>query len=213
MVTTSKDFVRNLRESVKSYVKAGGPCRTVVFATSRAVTGKRRLDLVKELSRRWSVELRYVHDRSEFVRLLYETPRWRKELLGIEGSARALSQFPIHRRPTPAISLVGRDEDLERLRQATGDLVVVGKPGVGKTFLLDQLASEGWCLFDTDRAVADLPDAIREMGPKRIVVDDAHLAGESRILEIPASSDGDVRRLRYRGCDLAGSGRRRKCAA
>ena len=154
-----------------------------MFATSREVTGKRRIDLVKELSRRWSVELRYVHDRSEFVRLIYDNPGWRKELLGIGGSARALSQFPIHRRPTPAISLVGRDEDLERLRQAAGDLVVVGKPGVGKTFLLDQLAYEGWCLFYADRGVADLPDAIREMGPKRIVVDDAHL-GESRIPQI-----------------------------
>ena len=60
---------------------------------------------------------------------------------------------------------------------------MVGKPGVGKTFLLDQLASEGWCLFDADRAVADLPDAIREMNPKRIVIDDAHLA-ESRIPQI-----------------------------
>ena len=184
VVTTRQDFARNLRESVDSYVKAGGPCRTVVFATSREVTGKRRLGLVKELSRRWSVDLRYVHDRSEFVRLLYDNPRWRKDLLGIGGSARALSQFPIPRRPTPAISLAGRDEELERLRQATGDLVVVGKPGVGKTFLLDQLASEGWCLFYADRGVADLPDAIREMGPKRIVVDDAHLAEENRIPQL-----------------------------
>ena len=34
----------------------------------------------------------------------------------------------------------------------------------------------------------DLPDAIREMRPERIVIDDAHLAGENRI--------PDLRRLR-----------------
>ena len=32
--------------------------------------------------------------------------------------------------------------------------------------------------------MADLPDAIREMRPERIVIDDAHLAGESRIPQI-----------------------------
>ena len=61
---------------------------------------------------------------------------------------------------------------------------MVGKPGVGKTFLLDQLASEGWCLFYADRGMADLPDAIREMRPERIVIDDAHLARESPIPQI-----------------------------
>ena len=184
VVTTAQDFARNLRRSVERYVSAGPPCRAVVLATSREVTGQRRLDLIEELSRRWGVRLQAVHDRGEFVRLLYDNPRWRKDLLDIGGTARALSRFPANRRPTPAISLIGRDQDLERLRRATGDLVVVGKPGVGKTFLLDQLASEGWCLFDADRGVADLPDAIRAMRPERIVIDDAHLAGESRIPQI-----------------------------
>ena len=188
VVTTAQGFERNLRGSVRRYVDAGGLCRAVVFATSREVSGERRLKLIEELARRWGVRLRAVHDRDEFVRLLYHNPRSRKELLDIAGTARALSRLPATRRPTSAIALIGRDDDRERLRGAPGDVVLVGRPGVGKTFLLEQLASEGWCLFDADREVGDLPDAIREMRPERIVIDDAHLGRENRVL--------DIRRLR-----------------
>ena len=76
-----------------------------------------------------------------------------------------------------------RDDDLERLRDASGDVVLVGKPGVGKTFLLERLASEGWCLFDAGWGVDALEDAIRKMSPERIVIDDAHL-DEARIRAI-----------------------------
>ena len=64
------------------------------------------------------------------------------------------------------------------------DLVLVGKPGVGKTFLLEQLAAEDWCLFDSGWSIADLEDAIREMQPRRVVIDDAHLVESDRISKI-----------------------------
>ena len=188
VATTAKDFARNLRDSIKRHVEAGGPCRVVVFATTREVTYEKRLSLIEELSNRWGVQLHAVHDRGDFVRLLYGAPQWRKDLLGVAGVAKALSRFPAKARPSPPIPLIGRDDDLQRLRDASGDLVVVGKPGVGKTFLLEQLAAEGWCLFDAGWAMADLEDAIREMRPQRIAVDDAHLAAENRIT--------DIRRLR-----------------
>ena len=188
VVTTARDFARNLRESVEHYVRAESSCRAVVLATSREVSIDRRRKLDEELSQKWGVRLWAVHDRDEFVRLLYDNPRWRKELLDIAGAARALSRFPAFRGPAPALSLIGRDDDLERLQRTTGDVVLVGRPGVGKTFLLAQLAAESWCLFDAGRSAGDLPDAIREMRPERIVIDDAHLAGENRI--------PDLRRLR-----------------
>ena len=183
VVTTAKDFAGNLRQNVKRYVEGGGPCRTVVLATTQAVTVERRRRLQEELQNKWGAQLRAVHDRGEFVQLLYNHPQWRKDLLGVAGATRALSRFPANSRPTPLLPLIGRDHDLERLRAVSGDLVLVGRPGVGKTFLLEQLASEDWGFFDAGRDIADLGDAILEMQPQRVVIDDAHLAAD-RLPEI-----------------------------
>ena len=184
VATTAQDFVRNLRQSVRSHLDADGPGRRFVFATTREVTMKRRLELAEELRRRWGVELWAVHDRGDFVRMLYDHPQWRKDLLGVAGAAKALSRFPANSRPTHPIPLIGRDADLQRLQAVTGDLLLVGRPGVGKTFLLEQLASEDWGLFDAGWAIDRLEDAIREMKPRRVVIDDAHLTEEDRIPQV-----------------------------
>ena len=110
--------------------------------------------------------------------MLYHAPQWRKDLLGVAGAAKALSRFPANSRPMPKIPLIGRDGELERLRAASGDLVLVGRPGIGKTFLLEQLAAEGWGLFDAGWQMANLEDAVREMRPQRVVMDDAHMAAD-----------------------------------
>ena len=182
VATTRKDFARNLRESIKTYVDRGGTCRTVVFATNRAVTVDRRRKLQGMLDKR-GVVLRSVHDRGDFVRLLYDAPPCRKDLLGVAGAARALSRFPSTARPTHSIPLIGRENDLQNLCNTLGDVVVVGWPGVGKTALLEQLAEEGWCLFDSRWDIQDLEDAVRVMRPQRIVIDDSHFA-EGRIDEL-----------------------------
>ena len=183
VTTTQKNYARNLRKSVGSYLDAGGAGRTVVFATTQEVEQQRFLKLRKELIDKWGVQLHAVHGRDDFVRQLYHNPRWRKDLLGVPGAARALSRFPANARPAPAIPLIGRVEDLERLRKAEGDIVLVGRPGVGKTFLLDHLVDEDWGLFDAGRDVADLEDAIREVQPRRVVIDDAHLDAD-RLVEV-----------------------------
>ena len=183
VATTAKDFARNLRQSVGSYLTAGGPCRTIVLATTREITMAQRRRLRDTLSER-RLQLHAVHDRSEFVRLLYGSPQWRKDLLGVGGVAKALSRFPATARPTRPIRLIGRDADRKRLHDTSSDIVLVGKPGVGKTFLLEQLATDDWCLFDAGWSIADLEDAVRTMRPSRIVIDDAHLAVANRIPEL-----------------------------
>ena len=178
VATVQKDGRANLERSVKSHIDAGGERRAVVFATSRPISGRRRIELANRLREEFGVRLVEVHDRGDFVDRLYRDPGWRRELLGVPGEAQALSRLPATRRPTPEIPLIGRDQELHQLSALEGDLVLVGKPGIGKTFLLQNLVEGDWGLFDDGWDIEKLEDAIRDMQPARIVVDDAHLQGD-----------------------------------
>ena len=98
----------------------------------------------------------------------------------------ALRHYPVEhaqrgeRHPSlqPSITgpLIGRDAELARLRAEDGDIVLVGKPGVGKTFLLEHLADEGWCVFNLGGSISELLGTVIEAGSRRVVLDDAHLS-------------------------------------
>ena len=180
VATIGEDARGNLARNIQSHLDAGGDRRVVVFATTRKVTGQRRVDLTNYVRDQFGVWLAEVHDRADFVQLLCRNSRWRKDLVGVSAQAKALTRLPASRRPMPEISIIGRDSELEHLRSSTDDLVLVGKPGIGKTFLLQKLMEEDWGLFDDGWGIADLEDAIRDLGPRRIVLDDAHL-NEDRI--------------------------------
>ena len=191
--TTAKDYRRNLFKSVKSHLKAGGERRAVVLATSRSVSGQTREKLRRDLREKTGFHLIDVHDRGDFAQLLYEHPQWRKDLLSVPGVAGALSRFPATSRPTPTIPLTGRDDELEALRATEGDLLILGKAGIGKTFLLHELLEEGWGLFDAGRSLPELEDAIREMKPARVIIDDAHFVAHriTELCRLRKEMDGD----------------------
>ena len=176
VATTAKDYRRNLHKSVQRYLGAGGEGRAFVLATTQEVTGESRLRLMRDAGERWGVELRAIHDRGDFEHLLYRSTQWRKELLGVTRSASALGRFPASARASMPLPLIGRDSEIARLRAASNDVVLVGKPGVGKTFLLGRLANEGWGFFDRRQDIPDLEDAIRKMQPRRVMLDGVHLS-------------------------------------
>ena len=178
VATVQQDVRANLEENVSSYISAGADRRVVVFATSRHVSGRRRVELDRHLRAQFGVQLAAVHDRDDFIALLYGNAAWRRALLGVPGEARALSRIPTTRRPTPETPLIGRDQEVEQLKAVKGDVVIFGKPGIGKTFLLQQLMEDEWGLFDDGWQISQLEDAVRDMQPSRIVVDDAHLLGD-----------------------------------
>ncbi len=185
VTTTGKDVLGNLKGSLESYLRVRGRAREAVLATSQALRGRRRRNLVKR-ARELGFTLRNIHDRDDFVGRLYRNPACRKQLLGLTGDLPALSALPDGAGFRLTLDLVGREREMDWLRRTSGDVVVVGQPGVGKTALLEALAREGSGLFPiVTRTVGAIvvntgdmrriADAYRAQQPPRIFIDDAHL--------------------------------------
>ncbi len=68
VTTTSKKVSVNLERSLKSYVQHGGRRRSVVLATSQALTPQRRRSLEKA-ARKLGFHLLQIHDRPSFADL------------------------------------------------------------------------------------------------------------------------------------------------
>lgn len=171
--TTSPDVIGNLTASLDAYLAGGGRRRNVVLATSQALTARRRANLEKRATDK-GFTLIQVFEQRTLADRLYRSSRWLKELLGLIGEPSALSVVPLTRRPRADIPLIGREKELDWLRTSSGDRLIVGQPGSGKTFLLSQLVRErGWLFLVSDDETA-IAVALRDQQPAVVIVDDAH---------------------------------------
>lgn len=172
--TVGRDAIGNLRRNLTMYLaKRNGPCRAV-FATSQALSPARKRNL-EAAAAKLGVTLVNIHDRPYFADRLRHDARWRRDLLGVTGESPALSALPPRGRFATPDVLIGRDEDIAWLRDTPGDLLIVGQPGSGKTYVHQYLAAAGLCLFAADSRPDRLADAVREQEPSVVVVDDAHV--------------------------------------
>ncbi len=174
IVTTARDVIGNLTRSLKSYRDAKRSATGAVVATSQPLTPQRRRNL-EDRAKEWGFTLRNIHDRDYFTRRLYRNSEWRLELLGLSGAPPALSALPRSSGPYRSGKLVGRDDELDRLRRHRGDALLVGQPGVGKTALLETLAREELGLFAVSEDPGAIADAFRDTPVRFIFLDDAHL--------------------------------------
>ena len=174
VATTQEDVIRNLTKSLKSYLQKGGARRKVVLATSQKLTPKRRRNL-EERAHQLGFKLIQVHSQEAFADLLYRNPSWCLELLGLTGQLPDLSVLPITSRPQIVELLIGREDDLAWLENTDGDLLLVGQPGSGKTFLLHTFAKQNEGLFVISDDPSQIAVSIREQCPKAVIVDDAHV--------------------------------------
>lgn len=173
VVTTAADVIGNLRRNLSKYIEERGEAREAVLATSQNLTARRIRNLYKK-ARELGFTLRNVHERAHFTNLLYRDPRWRRELLDLTGDLPPLSTLPLSRRPHWDQTILGREEEIQRLKDATEDMMLVGQPGAGKTAILTTLARNDEGLFLVDDDMGRVADAVREEQPRRIFVDDAH---------------------------------------
>ncbi len=175
--TIGKDVSGNLKRNLDSYLASGGRRRKVVLATSQNLSPRRRQNLEKRAIER-GFTLLQSYDRRGIADRLYHCSRWCRDLLQLTGAPSALSMVPRSRRPLLEIPLVGRETDVEWLRGTSGNRLISGQPGSGKTYLLHQLVREKWGLFLTSNDRTDIANSVRSQKPDVIIVDDAHRAPE-----------------------------------
>lgn len=172
--TTGKNVIDNLTRNLKSYLQDKGSRRKTILATSQELTARRRNNLEKR-ARELGFVLVQIYDQAAVANLLYRSPEWCLELLNLTGDPAPLSVIPLTERPFLLHDLVGRDTDYAQLRQSSGDLLLVGQPGSGKTFLLYKLALEGGGLFVISKDRSQIAAVIRSEQPEVLIVDDAQI--------------------------------------
>ena len=175
VATTGRDVARNLVGSLQSYYKRQAQnvgARHVVVATTQDATGT-LIERLRGAAVDEDFRLLNVHGRQAFADLLYQEPRWTRELLGLSGAPSAISPVPLSSRLMNHLPLVGRDADKQWLADSSGDIVVSGHPASGKTHLLRQFVDQDW-LFMVDSDRERVTNAVRALGPHAIRgVDDA----------------------------------------
>lgn len=174
VATTSSNCIGNLTSNLNQYIDKGGKRRKVVFATSQALSPQKQRNLYQRAGE-LGFTLIQLYERSAIAARLYRSPVWCKELLQLTGTTSALSAIPLTRRPFLNNELIGRQEALDWLQQTTGDRLLAGEPGSGKTSLLYRLTQIQAALFVVSKDMSSIADAIREQKPQYIIVDDAHV--------------------------------------
>jgi hypothetical protein len=172
--TTGEDVIGNLQASLRSYLNNGGSRRLAIAATSQALTPRRWRNL-EEAADALGFILISVHEQTSLADLLYRSPQWCVELLGLPHDPPPLSALPRTERPSLPTPLVGRDEDLAWLKRTSGDLLLVGQPGAGKTRVLSELGRSGDALFVVTEDLGRILAGVRQQQPTILLVDDAHL--------------------------------------
>lgn len=172
--TTRKEKAKaNLAHNLTRACRSEPRPMMAVFATPRRLTPRQRKTLVTWASNAHGVTLR-IYEQDWFANTLYRDAAWTRKLLSLTGRPSALSSLPLSSRPLLDTPLIGRDGELEKLRHLVGDALIIAEPGAGKTFLLSTLARENRAHFLADPEPEALANAIRELKPQSIIVDDAH---------------------------------------
>ena len=174
MVTKSRDYsaIRsNMVRGLKSLKQHSVSVDRVVIANPGRLNASQRARL-REAAAVHGARLEAVYDGGFFASRLRRDGEWRQRLLGLSGDPITVSRSPwrLAESSWSQLPLVGREDPLNLLVTGDGDVILFGKPGVGKTRLLAEMPDV--VFVDPDAAEDRLADDIRWIAPQVIVVDD-----------------------------------------
>lgn len=173
ITTIRKDVIGNFTKNINSYLKEGKTQRRVILATSQSLTARKQNNLYKR-ARELGFILLNIYSSEAIANLLYRSPQWSLELLGLTGNPSPLSIVPKTKRLQLENPLIGREKVLTWLESNPGDKLIVGQPGIGKTFLLYKFALNNEGLFVISSNRGEIASSIRSEEPSFLIVDDAH---------------------------------------
>ncbi|MEU4801310.1 hypothetical protein [Actinosynnema sp. NPDC023587] len=176
LVTASRTFdgvKANLVRGLRSMAKHGVIVERVVLANPADLSQLQRSKLENKAAD-WNVTIDAYFGREFFVSRLRIDGEWRQKLLGLSNEPITLSRTPadLAESPWAHLPLIGRESELAKLAEyGDEDVIVTGRPGVGKTRLLT--AVEDIIFVDHDADSGKLADDLRWLRPSRVAVDDA----------------------------------------
>lgn len=173
LVTSARDLdgvLENLRGGCRQMVKKGVQPRRLILANLAVLNASKRRK-VEEAAEAEGFSVIQIYPRAWYADSLRRNADWRLQLLRVEGGPYSLSRPPLEALGVDIDSTVGRGEELEAIRSASGDLVVSGAPGVGKTHLVAQVDGAVFVVLASD--LSRLADHLLEVDPAVVVVDDA----------------------------------------
>ncbi len=176
---TLPGVMKNMRRSLRSLKEHGVPVDRIVLANPADLNLLQRNKLSKAARAEGAhLPVSDIFDRHFFAGKLRRDGYWRRELLGLSAQGVSLSRLSpdLAESPWLRIPLVGRDSDVAALSDCSGDVVVTGPPGVGKSRVLSQVS--GIIFVDPHAGIEKICEELRWYGPKIVAIDDAGRLGE-----------------------------------
>ncbi len=177
LITSSRTLVgvrENMYENLASLRQHKLPVKRIVLANPALLSTTDRSSLVASAQKKGVIlRLQDIYGRSYFASKLRRDGYWRKALLGMSSHPITLSREPVMFAESPwqHIPLVGRSSDVVTLREMTGDVVMSGKPGIGKSRLAMEIPDA--VFIDGDADLEQVTADVRTFCPRVLVVDDA----------------------------------------
>jgi hypothetical protein len=163
---------KNMLKGIASMKQYRVPFDRIILANCGQISQLQRHSLSESAKKQGAI-VDAIYDRGFFASRLRRDGEWRSRLLGLSADPITLSRMPsdLAESPWAELPLVGRNRELEEISAAKGDLVISGRPGVGKTRVL--AAVQNVYFVDQDAAIGRLADDLRLLQPEVLVVDDA----------------------------------------
>jgi hypothetical protein len=171
--TIEVNVIGNMTKTLTAYKKSGGKAKIAYVATSQDLSNRQKQNL-RDKAEELGFTLGPIYDAEYFINELYRHADWRLKLLGVSGEIPALSKTPLSTRKSLDVPIIGRGTEIAALEAISGDILITGQPGSGKTYLADDYAKRHNGVFVISDNISSIANDIRKKTPDYLIIDDVH---------------------------------------